>query len=144
MSHNSLFNYISGATFCDKLADLLCQSDFVLLCVPLTRETTNLITARELSLMKPTATLVNVSRGRVVNHADLTEALQNGVIRAAALDVTEPEPLPWDHTLLTLPNVIITPHIGCATPETQRKAMDTLLMNVRAGVKGKKPPFAVN
>ena len=74
--------------------------------------------------MKPTATLVNIARGGVVNHDDLTDALKNGVIRAAALDVTEPEPLPRDHPLLKMANVTLTPHFGSATTNTRMKMVD--------------------
>jgi len=103
-----------------------------------------MITAKELSLMKPTATLVNIARGGVVNHVDLTNALQTGVIKAAALDVTDPEPLPRDHPLLKLPNVIITPHFGSATANTRMKMMEVVVMNLKAGLKGEKLPFQVN
>lgn len=134
----------SAAQYCNSLDDLLHQSDFVVLCTPLTSETTNTITSRELSLMKPTATLVNISRGGVINHTDLTDALQNGVIRAAALDVTEPEPLPRDHPLLKLSNVTLTPHFGSATASTRMKMMEVVLMNLKAGLIGEKLPFGVN
>ena len=103
-----------------------------------------MITARELALMKPTATLVNIARGGLVNHTDLTNALQNGVIRAAALDVTEPEPLPRDHPLLKLPNVTLTPHCGSATASTRMKMMEVVLMNLKAGLNGEKLPFGLN
>ena len=96
------------------------------------------------SLMKPTATLINISRGGVVNHTDLTNALQNGVIRAAALDVTEPEPLPRDHPLLKLTNVTLTPHFGFATASTSLKMMEVVLMNLKAGLVGEKLPFGLN
>ena len=135
---------VLGAQYCNTLEDLLHESDFVVLCTPLTSETTNMITTRELSLMKPTATLVNISRGEVVNHTDLANALQNGVIRAAALDVTEPEPLPRDHPLLKLSNVTLTPHVGTATASTRMKMMEVVLMNLKAGLEGKKLPFGVN
>jgi glyoxylate reductase len=96
-------------------ADLLARSDYVMLCVPLTDQTRGSIGTRELALMKPDATLINIARGAVINTEELTEALVRNRIAAAALDVTEPEPLPRDHLLLTLPNVIITPHLGSAT-----------------------------
>ena len=143
--HNPLKNNcFVGAQYCSTLADLLPQSDFVVLCTPLTSETTHMITAKELSLMKPTATLVNIARGGVVNHDDLTYALQNGVIKAAALDVTEPEPLPRDHPLLKMSNVTFTPHFGSATAKTRMKMMEVVVMNLRAGLKGEKLPFGVN
>ena len=103
-----------------------------------------MISAKELSLMKPTATLVNIACGGVVNHVDLTSALQTGLIKAAALDVTDPQPLPRDHPLLKLPNVIITPHFGTATANTRMKLMEIALMNLKAGLKGEKLPFGVN
>lgn len=133
-----------GAQYCSRLEELLSQSDFVVLCIPLTSETKHMITAKELSLMKPTATLINIARGAVVNHDDLTFALQTGVIKAAALDVTEPEPLPRDHALLKLPNVTFTPHFGSATASTRVKMMEVALMNLKAGLRGEKLPFGVN
>ena len=92
--------YFPGAHFCSTLSDLLSQSDFVVPCTPLTSETRHMVSAKEQALMKPTATLVNIARGGIVNHDDLTDALKNGVIKAAALDVTEPKPLLRDHPLL--------------------------------------------
>ena len=124
--------------------DLLRQSDFVVLATPLTPETTNMITAKQLALMKPTATLVNVSRGLLVNHDDLATALQNGTIRGAALDVTYPEPLPRDHPLLKLDNVIITPHVASATEKTRLKMMQLAIENLLAGLQGEKLPCGVN
>ncbi|RMX37742.1 hypothetical protein pdam_00006574 [Pocillopora damicornis] len=86
--------------------------------------------------MKSTATLINVGRGETVNHADLTVALQKGVIKAAALDVTDPPVLPRDHPLLNMSNVIITPHIAYLTTSVQQLRCSTSLDNLRAGVKG--------
>ena len=94
--------------------------------------------------MKPTATLVNITRGGVVNRVGLTSALQTGVIKAAALDVTDPQPLRRDHPLLKLPNVIIMPHFGTATANTRMKLMEIALMNLKAGLEGGKLPFGVN
>ncbi|KAM9824122.1 putative 2-ketogluconate reductase [Neosynchiropus ocellatus] len=125
-----------GATFCENMDDLLRRSDFVMLAVSLTKETTGLISHRELSLMKPTATLVNISRGHVVDQDALVEALQSGRILAAALDVTYPEPLPRDHPLLGLPNVIITPHVGTNTYSTLKKMVDKMVNNALAAVEG--------
>ncbi|HEX5269236.1 MAG TPA: D-glycerate dehydrogenase, partial [Gemmataceae bacterium] len=98
-----------------SLDDLLAASDYVVLTVPLTPETQRLIGRPQLARMKPTAVLVNAARGPVVDTDALTEALAARRIFAAALDVTEPEPLPRDHPLLRLDNVIITPHLGSAT-----------------------------
>ncbi|KAK9537246.1 hypothetical protein VZT92_004880 [Zoarces viviparus] len=125
-----------GAGYCRSLDDLLRRSDFVVIVVKLTSDTTGLIGHRELSLMKPTATLVNISRGQVVDQDALVEALQSGRIRAAALDVTHPEPLPRDHPLLGLPNVLITPHIGISTYDTARAIVEKMVENALAAVKG--------
>ncbi|XP_053733792.1 probable 2-ketogluconate reductase [Synchiropus splendidus] len=125
-----------GATFCPQLTDLMRFSDFVMIAVKLTPDTIGLIGQRELSVMKPTATLVNVSRGQVVDQEALVEALQSGTIRAAALDVTHPEPLPREHPLLCLPNVLITPHIGINTVNTSRKIVEKMVENALAAVKG--------
>lgn len=94
--------------------------------------------------MKPTATLINVGRGGTVHHNDLTVALQNGVIRAAALDVTEPTVLPRDHPLLNMPNVILSPHIAAYTPSTMAKLCFTALEHLKAGINGKELLYPVN
>uniref|UniRef100_A0A3Q0T8Y1 Glyoxylate reductase/hydroxypyruvate reductase n=1 Tax=Amphilophus citrinellus TaxID=61819 RepID=A0A3Q0T8Y1_AMPCI len=132
-----------GASYCENLDDLLRCSDFVMIAVSLTSETSDLIGHRELSLMKPTATLINISRGQVVNQDALVEALQLGIIRAAALDVTHPEPLPRDHPLLELPNVLITPHIGISTYNTARGIVKKMVENALAAVKGLPVPNEV-
>ena len=116
--------------------DLLMQSDYVMLCMPLTDQTRGSIGSRELSLMKPDATLINIARGAVIDTDALTEAMARGRIAAAALDVTEPEPLPRDHPLLTMPNVIITPHLGSATVETRRRMAEISVENLLAGLRG--------
>ncbi|CAH3195672.1 unnamed protein product, partial [Porites evermanni] len=122
---------------------LLQESDFVILCLPYTDQTKHIISSKELCLMKPTATLINVGRGGTVNHDDLTAALRNGVIRGAALDVTEPDNLPEDHPLFTMQNVIITPHIATYTESTFFKMFTTVLDNLKAGIKGKDLPSPV-
>ncbi|XP_062266360.1 probable 2-ketogluconate reductase isoform X1 [Platichthys flesus] len=132
-----------GASYCQNMDDLLKESDFVTLAVNLTPETTGLISHRELSLMKPTATLVNISRGLVVDQDALVKALQCGTIRAAALDVTHPEPLPRDHPLLTLPNVLITPHAGTNTYATTRRMVQKMVESALAAVKGQPVPNEV-
>ena len=93
--------------------------------------------------MKPTATLINVGRGGTVNHDDLTAALQNGVIRGAALDATEPDDLPKDHPLFKMQNVIITPHIASYTESTFLKVFTAALDNLKAGIKGEELPYPV-
>jgi glyoxylate reductase len=125
-----------GATYA-TLDELLTRSDYVVLTVPLTAETRGLIGRAELARMKPTACLVNVARGAVVDVAALTDALRERRIHAAALDVTDPEPLPRDHPLLGLPNVIITPHIGSATVETRRRMAELSVENLLLGLEGK-------
>lgn len=125
-----------GATYCEKLEDLLPQSDFVMLALRLTPETRGLLGRRELALMKPTAVLVNIGRGLLIDQDALVEALQTGVIHAAALDVTHPEPLPRDHPLRGLKNVILTPHMGSATHQARRQMMEDLVESVLAALSG--------
>jgi glyoxylate reductase len=116
--------------------DLLRRSDYVMLCCPLTEETRNLINAAALAKMKPTATLVNIARGGVVDTQALYEALRDGKIARAALDVTEPEPLPRDHPLLKLDSLTIVPHLGSATVETRRKMAENSVINLMRGLRG--------
>lgn len=124
-----------GVTYA-TLPELLQQSDFVTLNVPLTPETRGLIGAAELAQMKPTAILVNIARGGVVDHDALVDALRNGTIWAAALDVTEPEPLPRDHPLLEMDNVVIAPHLGSATVQTRMGMAERTVANLLAGLRG--------
>ncbi|KAK1337553.1 hypothetical protein QTO34_002185 [Cnephaeus nilssonii] len=125
-----------GATYCERLDDLLQRSDFVMLALSLTPQTQRLIGRRELRLMKPTAILVNIGRGLLVDQDALVEALQTGVIRAAALDVSHPEPLPRDHPLLKLKNVTLTPHIGSATHQARWQIMENLVGSILASLNG--------
>ncbi|XP_075388660.1 glyoxylate/hydroxypyruvate reductase B-like [Tenrec ecaudatus] len=125
-----------GATYCEHLDDLLAQSDFVMLSASLTPQTQNLIGKRELKLMKPTGTLINIGRGLLVDQEALVEALQSGMIEAAALDVTYPEPLPRDHPLLKLKNVILTLHIGSATHQSRRQMMENMVESILASLSG--------
>jgi glyoxylate reductase len=123
-----------GATYA-PLEALLAGADHVILSVPLTAQTNCLIDRWALGLMKPGATLVNVARGPVVDSAALVEALSEGKIGAAALDVTDPEPLPRDHPLLEMDNVVITPHLGSATVETRRRMAELSVANLMAGLR---------
>ncbi|XP_006165830.1 uncharacterized protein LOC102474663 isoform X2 [Tupaia chinensis] len=132
-----------GATYCARLDDLLSRSDFLLVALSLTPQTRGLIGRRELRLMKPTAILINISRGLVVDQDALVEALQTGVIAAAALDVTFPEPLPRDHPLLKLKNIILTPHIGSATHQARRRMMESLVEGILASLSGLPVPNEV-
>ena len=116
--------------------ELLGESDYVLLSCPLTEDTRNLIDAVALAKMKPTATLVNIARGGVVDTDALYEALAARRIYAAGLDVTEPEPLPRDHPLLGLDNVTIMPHLGSATVETRREMARLSVENLMRGLRG--------
>lgn len=126
-----------------SLDDLLAESDFVTLNCPLTAETTNLIGARELALMKPTGILINVARGPVVNHDALLAALKSRRIAAAGLDVTSPEPLPRNHPLLALSNLVVTPHLGSASNHTRRRMIEMSIENLNASVRGEPLPWRV-
>ncbi|HAA69805.1 MAG TPA: D-glycerate dehydrogenase [Planctomycetaceae bacterium] len=124
-----------GVRYSDR-DDLLRQSDFVVLSVPLTAETEGMIGSEELSLMKSTATLINVARGSVIQTEALTSALQHKTIYAAAVDVTDPEPLPRDHPLLALDNLTIAPHLGSATEQTRQRMAEISIENLRLGLRG--------
>ena len=131
-----------GVTYA-SLDDLLKQSDFIALNCPLTPETTNLIGRRELSLMKPTGILINVARGAVVDHDALLSALKSRRIAGAALDVTSPEPLPRDHPLLELDNLVIAPHLGSAANRTRRRMEEMTVQNLTAGLRAEPLPWRV-
>ena len=125
------------------LAELLTRSDHVVAAVALASETVHMIGREELELMKESANLVNIARGAVVDTDALYEALSNGVIRCAGLDVTDPEPLPADHRLLTLPNCTVIPHMGSATWETRTAMADLAMANLIAGLTGQAMPHRV-
>ena len=127
-----------GAAF-RSLDALLAESDHVVVCTPLTAETRGLIGARELGLMKPTSVFVNVSRGPVVDEAALIEALRAGRPWAAGLDVFAREPIAADHPLLTLPNVVATPHVGSASIATRVKMATLAVDNALAVLRGDPP-----
>ncbi len=127
-----------------SLAELLAASDFVSLHVPLTESTRRLIGARELAAMKRTAFLVNTARGSVVDQDALVKALLTGEIAGAALDVTDPEPLPGGHALYSLPNVVVTPHIASASVATRSRMAEMAAANIVAVLAGEQPPNAVN
>jgi glyoxylate reductase len=124
-----------GVTYA-TLPDLLQQADFVTLNMPLTPETRGMIGREQLRMMKPTAIVINVARGGVIDHDALLEALREKWIYAAALDVTEPEPLPRDHPLLQQENLVIAPHLGSATRQTRRRMAQRAVDNLKAGLKG--------
>lgn len=127
-----------------SLDDLLAQSDFVSMHVPLTDETHHMISDRELGLMKSTAILINTARGSVLDPKALYQALREGQILAAALDVTDPEPIPLDDPLLTLDNCLIVPHIASASVATRTKMAEMAVDNVIAGLRGERLPTCVN
>ena len=131
-----------GAQF-RSLDELLAEADFVCLVVPLSEKTKHLISSRELGLMKSSAILINIARGPIVDEAALIEALQNGTIRGAGLDVYEKEPLS-DSPLFKLSNAVTLPHIGSATTETRQAMADLAYTNLRAALLGDKPQNLVN
>lgn len=126
------------------LEDLLERADFVSLHTPLTPETEHLIDADALRRMKPTAILVNAARGPVVDTDALLQALKDDWIAAAALDVTDPEPLPADHPLLDLPNCVVVPHLGSATVTTRNRMAVMAAENLLAGLAGEQLPHCAN
>lgn len=125
------------------LAHLLENADIISLHVPLTETTKNLIGAEQFSQMKPTAILVNAARGAVVDTDALVAALKSGQIGYAAIDVTDPEPLPPSHPLYQQPNAIIVPHIGSATRTTREQMSLLAVDNLIAGLEGRPLPKAV-
>ena len=132
-----------AATYTD-LPTLLSASDFVSLHVPLTPETRYLIGEEELRAMKPTAILVNAARGPVVDPKALYRALKEGWIAGAALDVTDPEPIPAGDPLLTLENLVVTPHLGSATVATRKRMAILAAQNLVAGLKEERLPCCAN
>ena len=127
-----------------ELDELLRESDFVTLHVPLTPETKKLINEGKLKLMKRTAILVNTSRGAVVDQKALTRALQEGWIAGAGLDVFEKEPISVDDPLLKLDNVVLTPHIGSASHDTRNKMAEYVAEGIIKVLKGEKPDNLFN
>lgn len=127
-----------------ELDELLQESDFVSIHCPLRPDTYHLIGERELSMMKPTAILVNTARGGIVDPKALYTALKTKQIGYAALDVTEPEPIQVDDPLLTLDNCLIVPHIGSASVRTREKMALMAVENLLAGLKGERLPHCVN
>ncbi len=131
-----------GAQF-RSLEQLLAEADFVCLVVPLSEKTKHLISHRELALMKPSAILVNIARGPIVDEPALIEALRKGTIRGAGLDVYEKEPLA-ESPLFQLKNAVTLPHIGSATSETREAMANRAMTNLTAALKGQRPQDLVN
>ncbi|KAI4503969.1 hypothetical protein M0802_001372 [Mischocyttarus mexicanus] len=119
-----------------ELDKLLAESDFVIVTVALTSDTKELFNTKTFEKMKRSAIFINASRGEVVNQKSLIDALKNGMIKAAGLDVTTPEPIPLDNELLKLDNCVIFPHIGSATIETREKMAEITAENILAVLKG--------
>jgi glyoxylate reductase len=132
-----------GLEFRD-LHSLLADSDFVSLHTPLTPQTRHLLGPAAFAAMKPGAILVNTARGGIVDQDALVEALRSGSLGGAALDVTDPEPLPLSHPLYSFPNVIITPHIGSASRATRARMAEMAAANILAVLAGSEPPNPVN
>ena len=132
-----------GAAYVE-LVDLLAQADHVVITAAYTSETHHLIDHAALTGMKPTATLVNIARGPLVDPDALCEALRSGAIGSAALDVTEPEPIPADHPLLSLPNCLVIPHLGSASRGTRLAMATRAVENLLAGLAGKRVPWCAN
>jgi len=135
---------VIGAGSRDPVDELLAQSDFVSLHVPLTEATRHLINAEALGRMRPTAILINTARGGIVDQAALKTALERGTIAGAALDVTDPEPLTPDDPLLRAPNLIVTPHIGSATTAARERMAELAVENLLAGLAGRPLPHQAN
>lgn len=123
---------------------LLPRADFLVLCMPLAPETRGIMGRENLRKMKPDAILVNVSRGPAVVSDDLLEVMRAGHLGGAGLDVTDPEPLPKEHGLWGLSNVLVSPHHASRTPETQTAAMERTAENVRLALAGERPVNVVN
>lgn len=123
--------------------EILSASDFLSLNCPLTDETQQLISHREFEQMKPSAVLINMARGGVVVTDALYDALRQNTIAAAGIDVTDPEPLPRAHPLLSLENVVITPHLGSAADRTRLRMMRMTVENLTAGMDGIPLPYPV-
>jgi glyoxylate reductase len=133
-----------GIGYVPELNGLLESSDFISLHVPLTAETRHMISTEQFAMMKPDAVLVNTSRGAIIDQIALYQALKTHQIFAAAIDVTDVEPMPPDDPLLTLDNIIITPHIGSASFTTRREMAIMAANNLLTGLRGEVPPHCVN
>ncbi len=132
-----------GVIFC-HLEDLLKESDFVSIHVPVTDKTRHFMNEKRLKLMKPSAILINASRGATVDEAALIKALKEKWIAGAALDVYEKEPVDDDNPLLELDNVVLVPHIGSATIESRTKMAEMAVLNLLSVLNGERPPRLLN
>ena len=139
VKRNDAFEAESGAVFKENLEELLKEADFISIHVPLLPQTKHLINAEKLKLMKPTAYLVNTSRGPIVDEVALRDALRDKVIKGAAIDVWEHEP-ELTPGLAELDNIIITPHTASATEETRQKMGEVAAKNIITALRGETPP----
>ncbi|KKT39601.1 D-glycerate dehydrogenase [Candidatus Giovannonibacteria bacterium RIFCSPHIGHO2_02_43_13] len=142
VKRNEEFEKEFGAMFCETPELLLAQSDFVSIHVPLLPTTRHLIDANRLKMMKPSAYLINTSRGPIVDEKALVEALKNNVIKGVAIDVFENEPA-IEPGLIGLENIILTPHIASATEETRSKMAELAAENIIAALFNQAPPNLV-
>ncbi len=127
-----------------ELSTLLRESDFLIVLVPLTPDTRHLLSTPQFKLMKPSAFLINAARGPIVDQQALYAALRDSLIAGAALDVTDPEPIPLDDPLLSLDNCLILPHIGSASIATRTRMATLAAENIAAFLTGHRPPTPVN
>ena len=139
VKRNEEFEKESGAVYCPAVGDVLKNADFVSIHVPLMPATKHLINRESFKMMKTTAYLINTSRGSIVDEKALAEALKEGVIKGAAIDVFENEPA-IEPSLIGLENIVITPHLASATEETRNKMAELASENIIAALSGQKPP----
>lgn len=135
--YSTVTSVVPGPWHRRSIDDLLPWADFLFLAVPLTEHTYHLIGSSELRRMSSNAVLVNIARGRVVDTDALVNALSRGAIRAAGLDVTDPEPLPFGHPLQELGNCVLLPHLGSASERTRTKMAQLAVANVEAVFTGR-------
>jgi phosphoglycerate dehydrogenase-like enzyme len=132
--------YMRAVEYCgkpDELRTLLPEADVVISCVPFTEPSYRMLGAAEFDLMKDGVYVINVSRGRIVDTEALTAALKSGKVRAAGLDVTDPEPLPLEHPLWSMPNVLITPHNATVSDNLNERRIDLFRENIERFVTGR-------
>jgi phosphoglycerate dehydrogenase-like enzyme len=142
--HRSVPGTLDDVWPVERLPDLLAESDYVVIAAPHTPETEKLFRRSVIRQMKRSGILINIGRGAIVDLTDLVASLQAGEIAGAALDVCEVEPLPSDHPLWSMPNVIITPHVAAASPHIAERHLETLLENIRRFVRGEPPATLVD
>ena len=127
----------------EGLEKVIRESDYLIIAIPLTKETMNLINKERISWMKPSALLINVARGKVIDQDALVEALNLGKIRGVGLDVTTPEPLPKEHPLWKINQVFITPHNASSSPYMQKRLMDLVIHNLNKYVNNEKLDYII-